>query len=144
MNELIETYRGAICAWECDFYGHMNVQFYVARISDAAATLLAAIGLGQAGPRGGHVGFVAVNQNIEYRSELIAGDLVVMKSGIKSIGKKSFTFHHRLYNAETTAVSMTCTMSAVLLDLETRKSMPIPDDVRARAERLLFSEEVAV
>ena len=39
-----ETYRGSVAAWECDQYGHMNVQFYTARISDAAASVMLAAG----------------------------------------------------------------------------------------------------
>src|SRR3546814_4638556 len=35
-----ETYRGSVAAWECDQYGHMNIQFYVGRISDAAASIM--------------------------------------------------------------------------------------------------------
>src|SRR3546814_18572979 len=42
-----ETYRGSVAAWECDQYGHMNVQFYTARISDAAASAMLAAGFGR-------------------------------------------------------------------------------------------------
>ncbi len=140
MAALIESYRGAICAWECDFYGHLNVQFYVARLSDAAASLLVALGLGAASPRGGDLGFIAVNQTIDYKAELLAGDLVVMKSGVKTVGKKSITVFHKLLNAETGAISMTAQVTGVLMDLETRKAVTIPDEVRTKAERLLVQE----
>lgn len=140
MAALIESYRGAICAWECDFYGHLNVQFYVARLSDAAASVLVALGMGPASPRGAELGFIAVNQTIDYKAELLAGDLVVMKSGIKTVGKKSITVFHKLINAETGAISMMAQVTGVLMDLETRKAVSVPDDVRTKAERMLVQE----
>ena len=36
MTEFLDTFRGSVNTWECDEVGHMNVQFYVARASDAA------------------------------------------------------------------------------------------------------------
>ncbi len=36
MTDFLDTFRGTVNTWECDDVGHMNVQFYVARASDAA------------------------------------------------------------------------------------------------------------
>src|SRR3546814_14706816 len=70
-----ETYRGSVAAWECDQYGHMNIQFYVGRISDAAASIMMEAGFGRDAFVKHRLGSVAVNQNIDYLSELHAGDL---------------------------------------------------------------------
>ncbi|MGQ3032069.1 MAG: acyl-CoA thioesterase, partial [Ferrovibrionaceae bacterium] len=81
-----------------------------------------------------------VNQTIDFKNELLAGDLVVMKSGVAAVGKKSITVFHKLINAETGAISMTAQVTGVLMDLETRKAVPVPDDVRTKAERLMVQE----
>jgi acyl-CoA thioester hydrolase len=51
LNNFRETFRGSVAAWECDQYGHMNVQFYTARISDAAASVMLAANFGQKASR---------------------------------------------------------------------------------------------
>lgn len=133
MGGYIETYRGVVAAWECDHYGHMNVQFYIGRISDAAATLLACLGLPSdvAAARG--LGFAALNQNIDYRRELLAGDVVVMRSGVGAIDGRKIVFRHRLYNAATGELAMTATVLGVLLDLAGRRAVPPPPEFSAAA-----------
>lgn len=44
---LVKTYLGRVSEQECVRLGHMNVQFYVARVSDAAwhVDLMASIGI---------------------------------------------------------------------------------------------------
>jgi acyl-CoA thioesterase FadM len=40
------------------------------------------------------------------------------------------TFHHRLKDVATGDIAMSIDFKCVLLDLEKRKSVPIPDDIR--------------
>ncbi|WP_300541891.1 thioesterase family protein [Maricaulis sp.] len=42
---MIELWRGAVNAWECDELGHMNVRFYLAKVSEAIANLAEEAGL---------------------------------------------------------------------------------------------------
>lgn len=131
MSQFIETYRGSVAAWECDQYGHMNIQFYVGRISDAAASIMLAAGFGRDAFIKHRLGSVAVNQNIDYVSELHAGDLVRMESGMTLAEGRKIRFHHRLFNVETGALCMKADVLALCFDLEQRKSVPLPDDIQA-------------
>lgn len=140
MNTLIETYRGTVAAWECDHYGHMNVQHYMGRISDAAGTLLHAIGLGAEESRRLKLGFAALHQEIDYRRELLAGDIVVMQSGVAEAAGKKIRFRHRLLNAETGEVSMTASVFGVFLDLDRRRATPMPAEVETRATALAIGD----
>ncbi|MGV3552047.1 thioesterase family protein [Rhizobium sp.] len=60
---------GLVNAWECDVMGHMNVQFYAARLTEAEAFLAAGLGLGQ----------TTIVRPVEHRlrfvGELRAGDV---------------------------------------------------------------------
>jgi acyl-CoA thioester hydrolase len=47
------------------------------------------------------------------------------------------TFHHRLKDVATGDIAMSTAFKCVLLDLETRKATPIPDDIRAAAAQLM-------
>src|SRR3546814_10303522 len=84
----------------------MNIQFYVGRISDAAASIMMEAGFGRDAFVKHRLGSVAVNQNIDYVSELHAGDLVRMETGMLQAEGRKIRFHHRLFNAETGALCM--------------------------------------
>ncbi|WP_374630569.1 acyl-CoA thioesterase [Ferrovibrio sp.] len=138
MTVFTETYRGSVAAWECDQYGHMNVQFYVGRISDAAASTMLAAGMGQSALTERGLGIVAVNQNIDYVQELRAGALIRMESAIKSIEGRKVVFHHRLFDAETGALAMQADVLGLCFDLKARKTTPFPDDLAQGFARLLM------
>lgn len=129
MSNFRETYRGSVAAWECDQYGHMNVQFYTARISDAAASVMLAAGFGQKAFKELKLGIAAVNAETRFVSELHAGDLIRMESGVVSAEGKKIRFHHRVYNAETGALCMQAEVLALCFDLVQRKSVALPADL---------------
>lgn len=43
--QILEVWRGAVQAWECDHMGHFNTRFYVDRVEQALAGLFAEIGI---------------------------------------------------------------------------------------------------
>jgi acyl-CoA thioester hydrolase len=131
LSNFRETYRGSVAAWECDQYGHMNVQFYTARISDAAASVMLAAGFGQKAFRELKLGIAAVNAETRFVSELHAGDLIRMESGVTLAEGKKIRFHHRVYNSETGALCMQADVLALCFDLEARKAVPLPADLEA-------------
>jgi len=134
-----ETYRGSVAAWECDQYGHMNVQFYTARISDAAASVMLAAGFGQEAFKVRKLGIAAVNAETRFVAELHAGDLIRMESGVAFAEGKKIKFHHRVYNAETGALCMQADVLALCFDLQARKSVALPADLEEGFKRVQVS-----
>lgn len=135
---LIETLVGRVASGECDHLGHMNVQFYVARVSDAAWHVMASIGITPSFIRERRQAPAAVRQEIAYLRELRAGDLLRMDSGVVEASEKRLTFYHRLTNVESGQVAMTSKVYTVNMDLDTRRSTPLDPAVLAAAlERLL-------
>ncbi|WP_300299280.1 thioesterase family protein [Ferrovibrio sp.] len=141
MSSFVETYRGSVAATECDQYGHMNVQFYTARVSDAAASAMLAAGFGQKAFLEHKLGIVAVNAEMKYLSELHAGDMIRVESGVRSAEGRKIRFQHRLYNAESGALCMQADVLGLCFDLEQRKSVPLPADIQAGFETLRVSGE---
>ena len=76
------TYKGAVHPWHCDHMGHMNVMWYVGKFDEATWLLFAAFGLTPAYFRERNRGMAAVQQNISYRRELLAGDIVEVRSRV--------------------------------------------------------------
>jgi acyl-CoA thioester hydrolase len=133
-----ETYRGSVAAWECDQYGHLNVQFYVGRLSDAVASMLLEGGLGRKGLEERRLGMVAVNQNLDYMKELRAGTLLRLESAVKLIEGRKMVLHHRLFDAESGEIAFKADVLGLCFDLEARKSVPFPDDLQQGFSRLLI------
>ena len=126
MSNYRETYRKAVTADMCDMYGHMNVQFYVAAVSDSFFSLMTAVGLGKTAVNEHRIGLVAVNMNIDYLSEMEAGDVIYMKGAIVSAMGKKLTCNWKLYDQATDRQAMEATVLYVCMDLDARRSRDIP------------------
>jgi acyl-CoA thioester hydrolase len=80
------TYRGTVYPWHCDHVGHMNVMWYVGKFDEATWNLFARIGMTPTYLREAGRAMAAVQQNISYKRELIAGDVVEIRSALLAIG----------------------------------------------------------
>jgi acyl-CoA thioester hydrolase len=131
------TYRGATYPWECDQIGHMNITWYVSKFDQANWNLFAAVGITPSYLREGKFGVAGVQQNISYKRELMAGDVIEVRSRVLEIREKVIRFMHEMMNAETQELAATCEITAVHLDRRTRKSCAFPEAVRKAAGELV-------
>ena len=137
MSQLVETYRGAIYPWHCDHMGHMNVMWYVGKFDEATWNLFAAMGLTTAFLRESKRGMAAVQQNITYRRELLAGDTVTVHSAFLEIRDKVARFVHEMRHAESGELAALCMLTGVHIDAVARKSCAFPEDILARGRSLV-------
>jgi acyl-CoA thioester hydrolase len=135
------TYRGAVYPWHCDHVGHMNVMWYVGKFDEGTWNMFARLGLTPAYLRETGRGMAAVQQNITYKRELLAGDIVEITSSLLEIGNKSIRFMHEMRNAETGEVAAICELTGVHLDRQARKSVAFADAIRRRAATYLADPE---
>jgi acyl-CoA thioester hydrolase len=126
---LIETYRGVVYPAQLDHIGHMNVQYYTSKFDEATWHLFAKIGITPGYIRGQKKGMAAVEQHIKYKSEVLAGDLLVIKSHVLEMREKVIRFEHVMYNTETNNEVATCELTGVHIDREIRKSCPFPAEI---------------
>ena len=139
---LIETYRGAVYPWHCDQMGHMNVMWYVGKFDEATWNLFATMGVTTAFLRENKRGVAAVQQNITYRRELLAGDTVAVRSAFIEVREKVARFVHEMRNAQTGEIAAICVLTGVSIDAQTRKSCPFPADLVARARSQVRADDV--
>jgi len=90
----IVTYRGTVFPWHCDHMGHMNIMHYVGKFDEANWNLFAALGVTPSYLRGGDRGMAGVQQNISYKRELMAGDIVEVRSQVLEMRDKVVRFIH--------------------------------------------------
>jgi len=138
------TYRGAVYPWHCDHVGHMNVMWYVGKFDEATWNLFARIGLTPAYLRETGRGMAAAQQNITYKLELLAGDVVEVRSSLLEIGNKSIRFVHEMRNAETGEIAAICEITGVHLDRQARKSVAFAETIRRRAADFIAHAEAVM
>jgi len=117
--------------------GHMNVMWYVGKFDEATWNLFAAMGITTAFLRENKRGMAAVQQNITYRRELVAGDTVTVHSAFLEIRDKIARFVREMRHGETGELAALCMLTGVHIDAVTRKSCPFPDDILARGKSLV-------
>ncbi len=137
MSDQSITYRGTVHSWHCDHMNHMNVMWYVGKFDEATWQFFAGIGLSRSRLSKEGTGMAAVEQRIEYKRELHAGDLITIRSAALEITEKSIRFYHEMSNDETGELAARTILVAVYFDTSARKSRPIPADISERVGLML-------
>ncbi len=141
LTQSLITYRGAVYPSQCDHMGHMNVAWYVAKFDEATWQLFAAIGLTRSCLAAESLGMAGVEQHIEYKRELYAGDVVTVSSAILEVKDKAIRFAHEMKNDESGEVAARTVLVAVHLDTVTRRARALPTDVRERACSMIDGQQ---
>jgi acyl-CoA thioester hydrolase len=114
--------------------------WYVGKFDEANWNLFARLGLTPSYLRQSGRGMAAVQQNIAYKRELLAGDIVEIRSSLVELREKSIRFVHEMRNAETGEIAATCETTGVHMDRGLRKSAPFEEAIRNIAAKHLASE----
>jgi acyl-CoA thioester hydrolase len=140
MGQLIQTYRGTVYPWHCDHMGHMNVMWYVGKFDEATWNLFAEAGITRTYLRDNQRGMAGVQQNITYKRELYAGDVVGVRSAVLEVREKVVRLRHEMINLETSETAAITELTGVYMDTATRKSCPFPDAILERLRGMVVEE----
>lgn len=132
---LMTTLRGRVLREHCDAHGHMQLRHYMGRLSDAIPNLIAQT-RGEDRSTSSNGG-AALEYRFVYRAPAGEGDLLVIKSGLRSVSSKTYVWCHWMFDGESGECFATAEAVAVAMDLTTRKAIEIPPDMRAQLERLV-------
>ena len=116
----------------CDVYGHMNVRHYAAFFDDAGWHMLGKAGVSLADLHAQGLGSVVATLTIDFRHELKAGQLTMVKGAFTRVGDKSFAYEMQLFEAESLTHCATQKTVEVCFDTRERRSAQLPADVRSR------------
>jgi len=133
MQQNVITYRGTVYPWQCDHMGHMNVMWYVGKFDEASWQLLHTLGLTSSRMKAEGIVMAAVEQHLQYKRELRAGDVITIRSSILEVKDKSIRMAHEMRNDETDEIVATTVTVGLHVDAKLRKACSLPSDVRARA-----------
>ncbi len=133
---MIKTYQGTIYPWNCDHMEHMNVKFYVEKFDEAIWNLFSYLGLTAKYLRENSKGMVALEQNIKYHEEVLAGDNIFIESEVIEIKGKIIRIKHHMYNFESNIKVAETEIIGLHIDKNNRKGFPIPDLVNLNLKKL--------
>jgi acyl-CoA thioester hydrolase len=132
-----ETARGTVHAWQCDHMGHANLRAYGEFFEQALWHVFHRIGITPSVLRGDAIRMAGVQQSINYKRELLPGDLVLVKSQLIEFRERSLKMRHEMQHVETGEVCATCELTAVCIDAKTRKPRQFPPEISSKAKEIL-------
>lgn len=137
MSEFTITHRGTVYPWQCDHMGHMNVMWYVAKFDEASWQLLSSLALSRSRFTRDGAGMAAVEQRIEYKCEMHAGDVLTIRSTVLEVKDKAIRMRHEMTNDVTGKLVAVTEIVAVHLEMTTHRACSLPADARERAALML-------
>ena len=120
------------------YYGRYLPYFDLARVEYHRSLALLGMDIGEEGQE-----FVMRACTIEYFAPAVFDDVVEVRVRLARIGRTSATWEFAAYRAKDDVLMVTATQTLVLVDLDERKAVPIPDAYR-KAIRAFEGNDVAV
>ena len=127
----VRCIHGIATTWDT-----MNVMWYVGKFDEATWHLIASLGLPAERLRQDGIVMAAVEQRIEYKRELRAGDLITVRSSVQEVGDKTVVMVHEMTNQGTGELAARTVIKGICVDASTRRARSLPDDVRERAAEI--------
>lgn len=121
----------------CDHYGHLNVRHYAALFDDAGWHMFAHAGVSLKELNARGLGSVVATLTIDFHHEITAGQLALIRGVFTRVGTKSFEYLLELYEADSMTHCATQRTVEVCFDTEKRRSVALPDEIRAKLEAVL-------
>ncbi len=122
--------RCVVAPMECDAQGVLLDQYHVARFSDAASHLWQHLGVSRQWLRQSNLGTVAVEMKASRHDEARVGVMLEVVTWVEEIRAKTLTFRHQVSDMATGRPLYSGAVTALLMDLKTRKAVELPDIMR--------------
>jgi len=122
-----------------DYNGHMNVAYYVLVFDHATDVLLDLMGLGEAYARDTGCSTFALQALVSYRQELRLGDTALVETQLIDYDAKRIHYFHRMIHEREGYVAATLEQISIHVDLNARRSAPLPDVALYRVEEVMAS-----
>ncbi|MEX0345241.1 MAG: thioesterase family protein [Rhizobiaceae bacterium] len=128
----LNSNRSIVWPSECDISGHMTQQFYIARFTDAAPHVWETLGIGEHWLLERNLGRAAVEMKLTHHRPAKTGDVLFLYSKAEIAGRKTIKLRHELVRQTDMEPVASGEVLALILDLETRKSVELPADIMKR------------
>ena len=136
-KNMIDSFEAVILLRQCDNRSKIKPSAYMGIVSDSTPHLLAYTGtIDENGMT--NIGSAALEYKFDFFEYVPLGAHLKTKSGVKSIFNKTFVWQHWIFNVETGNPVALASAVAVTMDLEARKSIPIPPEMSEALNKLIL------
>ncbi|WP_417670568.1 acyl-CoA thioesterase [Roseibium sp.] len=125
-------FRGTVLPRDIGPEGRADDRFALGAFTDAVPHVWQQTPMNHAYLSQNNFGRVAVEMKLTWISPLKTGDMFLIASAPTSVQSKTFTLRHHLFESRTQRLAAVCDVVALVMDLEARKAVPLPE--RAAAE----------
>jgi len=120
-----------------DMMGHMNVMWYTHLFTRGTTGLWNMIGLTKEYFRETQAGTFQLEEHVHYLNEVRIGQHVTIRTRVLARSAKRIHYQHFMTNDDVGKLAATAEIVATHVDLQVRRSAPLPDQVAAALDRLL-------
>ena len=136
-KNMIDSFEAVILLRQCDNMSKIKPSAYMGVVSDSTPHLLAYTGtIDENGMT--NVGSAALEYKFDFFEYVPLGSHLKIKSGIQSLSNKTFVWKHWIFNVETGKPVALASAVAVTMDLQSRKSIPIPPEMAEALTKLIL------
>lgn len=132
-----DTARDTVKPWELDVFGQLALPNYILRFSAANGHTVAALGMTPDYMRAERRGFSTFEFQLALGGALRPGDPVHVRSALLHVGNSSMRLLHVMTNARTGERVASLEQLGVHLDMDARRSTPLPPALREQAKAVL-------
>jgi acyl-CoA thioesterase FadM len=135
----VATARGRVRPADLDEFGHFSLAAFVHRFTDALFQISAAIGMTGDYVKSARRGYSTFELALRISGAPGLGDPYFVATGIAHLGSSSIRFLHRMCDPHSGREFARLGQFGVQLDLDARRPMPLPPEIRERAAPLLLA-----
>jgi len=136
MSELF-TYRVKINPDWIDHNGHLNVAYFVLAFDYATDAYYETCLIGNAYPVESGCSVFTLGMDVDYLTELFAGDVVEITTKLLDWDYKRLHYYHTMVSLSTRKIAATNECLGMNVNLQSRRSAPFPERVQQKLRDLL-------
>jgi acyl-CoA thioesterase FadM len=134
----VPSARGRVKPADLDEFGRLSLAAFVHRFTDAVIQTCAAIGMTDGYMKAERRGYSTFELALSIGSTPRLGDPYLVETGVAHLGNSSVRLLHRMSDPRSGIEFARLSQFGVQLDLDARRPAPLPEEIRARAARLLL------
>ncbi len=124
-----------------DFLGHMNIMWYTHLIDEANFNFYDRIDFGKKYHTESGNGSFALEEHTRYLAEIRVGESLTIRTRMLGVGRKTFHLMHFIIKDKGDVLAATTEMLSIHIDMDTRRSSPLPDEIAHRFRAYLHEHE---
>lgn len=124
-----------------DENNHMNIRFYLELNSLAVDALVRSVGIDDAYRAERRLGAFTVEHHLRYYAELRLGDRITVHPQLLACSARGAHMMSYLLDADRGLLANTLEVTYVHVDMDARRSVPMPDDVADGFDRILAQHQ---